>query len=64
MTAPHAARDLALHRDVPINVLHVSQPPALFDPMTQRRADLMVPSHVVDGLHETIEQFEEAGAVD
>ncbi len=60
MAALHAARDLALHRGVPINVLHVSQPPALFDPMTQGSADLMVPSYVVDGLHEAIQaQFEE-----
>jgi len=60
MAALHAARDLALHCGISLNVLHVSQPPALFDPMTQGSADLMVPSYVVDGLHEAIQEHFEA----
>ncbi len=66
MTALHAARDIAQVRGVPVNVLHVSQPPALFEPMTQGGADLMAPSYVIEGLHEAAQaRFEAAiGEVD
>jgi len=60
MTALEMARDLALHLKLPLSVLHVSQPPALFDPMTQGSADLMVPAYVVEGLHESIKASFEA----
>lgn len=60
VAALHAARDLARHCGLPVNVLHVSQPPALFEPMTQGGADVMVPSYVVDGLHEAAQKRFEA----
>lgn len=52
MAALEVARDVAVHLDVPILVLHSSPPPAFVEPTAMGAAETGMPTYVVDGLHD------------